>query len=63
VARQENKHPQVSSEGFVESQNSFIPSEPHSLMPRTTYNYTEVNKAMGDLEWQQAEKELNLIQL
>jgi hypothetical protein len=53
VARQEIKHPQS---GFLTSFHH------HSLMPQTL-NYTKLNNARRNLEWQQAEKELGLIQL
>jgi hypothetical protein len=62
VARQETKHPQVCPSGFVRLKQTPLLSADNSLKPRTL-NYTKLNNARRNLEWQQAEKELGLIQL
>lgn len=49
---------------FTSFQGNSVSLDAHnlSLKPRTL-NYTKLNQARRDLEWQQAEKELGLIQL
>lgn len=59
VARTGNKIPAIGSIWLSESNLS---QSYQSLMPRTL-NYTKLNESRRNLEWQQAEKELGLIQL
>lgn len=60
VARQgNNQYPQDVSEGSSTS----YPSKPNTSLKPQTLNYTKLNNARRNLEWQQVEKELGLIQL
>jgi hypothetical protein len=60
-ARMQSKTAQVVGVGSITS----YPTSTEFTHPlkRTTFNYTKVNIARRNLEWQQAEKELGLIQL
>jgi hypothetical protein len=65
-ARMQSKTAQARSNGFSHTsfQKNIILAESHDRpLKRTTLNYTKLNTARRDLQWQQAEKELGLIQL
>jgi hypothetical protein len=49
---------------FKEANTSFTFESPlDRSLKRTTFNYSKLNETRRNLEWQQAEKELGLIQL
>ena len=66
VARKgNNQYPQDGSMGFFTSfQGNSVSPDAHNLsLKPQTFNYTKLNNAKRNLEWQQAEKELGIIQL
>lgn len=65
-ARMQSKTAQARSNGFSHTsfqKNLFLAESHDRPLKRTTFNYSKLNEARRNLEWQQAEKELNLIQL